>query len=103
MPKSNYKRIVCKKCLDYIYVASDSDNCKAGMCLECFNSLSVNDARDALGIFYIPCMGCDGQFYTQNYLGEIENCDQCNATGRQRVTKEEYDRFWRTFKKEDFM
>lgn len=102
MAKSKYKRILCKKCLDYIYVASDSDNSKAGMCLECFNKLNVDEVREALGLFYIPCMGCDGQFYTQNYLGELENCDQCNGTGRHRVSKGEYENFWRHFSKDEF-
>ncbi|AZU98857.1 hypothetical protein pW2_17 [Bacillus phage pW2] len=102
MAKSNYKRIVCKKCLDYIHVAVDSDNSKAGMCLECFNKLNVDEVREALGEFYIPCLGCDGNFYSQNYLGELELCDQCNGSGRHRVSKEDYDKFWRHFSKDEF-
>ncbi|UGO50990.1 hypothetical protein PQE70_gp137 [Bacillus phage vB_BanS_Nate] len=101
--KSRYKRIVCKKCMDYIYVGSDSVNGKAKMCTSCFNHLSKEEKQIALDEFYIPCVACDGQFYQQNYLGELENCDQCNATGRHKVTKEEYDKFWRFFSKDDFI
>ncbi|MDS7057131.1 hypothetical protein NXG04_07515 [Klebsiella pneumoniae] len=103
MRKSEYKKTLCHSCLDWLYMRKDSEHINAKLCKECFDKLTPEEKRIALGIFYIPCMGCDGQFYQQNYLGEIEYCDQCGGSGRQQVTKEEYDRFWRTFSKDDFI
>lgn len=104
MRKSEYKKTLCHSCLDWLYMRKDSEHINAKLCKECFDKLTPEEKRIALGVFYIPCLGCDGQVHWVHPLGnDVETCDQCNLEGRIKVTKEEYDRFWRTFKKEDFM
>ncbi|UGO46187.1 hypothetical protein PQE74_gp104 [Bacillus phage vB_BanS_Chewbecca] len=99
---SSYQRIACDSCNDLTWSEVGTDSHKLHLCGDCFNNLKDEIKKELLRDYYIPCMGCDGQFYTQNHLGEIENCDQCNASGRQKVTKEEYDKFWRHFSKDEF-
>jgi hypothetical protein len=53
--------------------------------------------------YYVPCLGCDGKVYSvSSSTHDVVSCDQCNLTGRQEVSKEQYDTFWNHFKREDF-
>lgn len=53
--------------------------------------------------YYVPCLGCDGKVYSvSSYDHDVVECNQCNLTGRQEVSKEQYDTFWKHFKEEDF-
>ena len=52
---------------------------------------------------YVPCVGCDGKGAFVNSAGDdVINCEECSSTGRQEVSKEQAEEFWKHFKREDF-
>uniref|UniRef100_A0AB39C758 Tryptophan RNA-binding attentuator protein-inhibitory protein n=1 Tax=Bacillus phage KoopaTroopa TaxID=3234046 RepID=A0AB39C758_9CAUD len=100
---SSYQRIACDSCNDLTWSEVGTDSHKLHLCKDCFEDLNTDKKKELLRDYYIPCLGCDGKFYTQNHLGELEYCDQCGGSGRHKVTKEEYDKFWKHFSKDDFI
>lgn len=53
--------------------------------------------------YKIPCPSCGGKGGYSTYLGDdIIDCKACDCKGFDEVTKEEYERFWTIFSKEDF-
>ncbi|QIW89800.1 hypothetical protein PQE71_gp118 [Bacillus phage Izhevsk] len=100
---SSYQRIACDSCNDLTWSKVGTDSHKLHLCGDCFQSLKDEVKKELLRDYYVPCLGCDGQVHWVNSLGtDVETCDQCNLEGRIKVTKEEYDNFWKHFSRDEF-
>lgn len=98
-----HEKIVCDACTDFTWSEIGTDAHKLHLCGGCFEDLDKDLKRELLGEYYIPCLGCDGKVHWVNSLGtDVETCDQCNLEGRHKVTKEEYDKFWKHFSRDEF-